>query len=53
MKRKLQHPTTEITYERIKVINHKLRQKITMEIIDLKDEQGEERGTRVVFGVPM
>jgi hypothetical protein len=24
-----------------------------MEIIDLKDENGEARGTRVVFGVPV
>jgi hypothetical protein len=53
LKRKLQHPTTEITYERIKVLNRKLRQKITMEIIDLKDEQGDAKGTKVVFGVPM
>jgi tetratricopeptide (TPR) repeat protein len=42
---------TAITQERIKVLNRKLRHKITMEIIDLKDEQGEARGTRVVFGV--
>jgi tetratricopeptide (TPR) repeat protein len=44
---------TSITKERIKVLNRKLRQKITMEIIDLKDEQGEARGTRVVFEVPI
>jgi hypothetical protein len=44
---------TSITKERIKVLNRKLRHKITMEIIDLKDEQGEARGTRVVFGVPL
>jgi len=43
---------TTITQERIKVFNRKLRHKITMEIIDLKDESGEARGTRVVFGVP-
>lgn len=44
---------TSITKERIKVLNRKLRHKITMEIIDLKDEQGEARGTRVVFEVPL
>jgi tetratricopeptide (TPR) repeat protein len=44
---------TSITQERIKVINRKLRHIITMEIIDLKDEQGEARGTQVVFGVPL
>jgi hypothetical protein len=44
---------TSITQERIKVLNRKLRHKITMEIIDLKDEQGEARGTRVVFGMPV
>jgi len=44
---------TSITQERIKVINRKLRHKITMEIIDLKDEQGEARGTRVVFEMPV
>jgi tetratricopeptide (TPR) repeat protein len=43
---------TSITQERIKVINKKLKNKITLEIIDLKDETGEARGTRVVFGVP-
>jgi tetratricopeptide (TPR) repeat protein len=42
---------TSITQERIKVINKKLKNKITLEIIDLKDENGEARGTRVVFGV--
>ena len=44
---------TSITQERIKVINRKLRHKITMEIVDLKDEQGEARGTRVAFGMPV
>jgi hypothetical protein len=35
------------------VLNRKLKSKITMEIVDLKDEQGEAKGTRVVFGVPV
>ncbi len=30
-----------------------VKRKITLEIIELKDEQGEARGTRVVFGVPV
>jgi sensor histidine kinase YesM len=44
---------TAITMERIRILNKKLKHKITMEIIDLKNEQGEARGTRVVFGVPV
>ncbi|MBW6492865.1 MAG: histidine kinase, partial [Lentimicrobium sp.] len=44
---------TAITMERIAVLNRKLKRKITMEIIDLKDERGEAKGTRVVFGVPV
>jgi hypothetical protein len=35
------------------LLNRKLKRKITMEIIDLKDEQGEAMGTRVVFGLPV
>jgi tetratricopeptide (TPR) repeat protein len=44
---------TTITRERIAVLNRRLKRKITMEIMDLKDEQGEAKGTRVVFGVPV
>jgi tetratricopeptide (TPR) repeat protein len=44
---------TAITMERIKVLNRKLKRKINLEIIDLKDEQGDARGTKVVFGVPV
>jgi hypothetical protein len=44
---------TAITQERIAVSNRKLKRKITMEITDLKDENGQARGTRVVFGVPV
>jgi sensor histidine kinase YesM len=43
---------TAITLERIAVLNRKLKRKITLDIIDLKDEHGEAKGTRVVFGVP-
>jgi tetratricopeptide (TPR) repeat protein len=42
---------TSITQERIKVLNRKQKRKITMEIIDLTDENGEATGTRVVFGL--
>ncbi len=44
---------TAITLERIAALNRKLKRKITMEIIDLKNDQGEAKGTRVVFGVPL
>ena len=44
---------TAITSERIAILNRKLKRKITMEIVDLKDERGEAKGTRVVFGVPV
>ncbi len=44
---------TSITLERIKVLNRKHKRKITLEIIDLKGEYGEAKGTRVVFQVPM
>jgi hypothetical protein len=30
----------------------KVQLKITLEVIDLKDENGEAMGTKVVFGVP-
>jgi tetratricopeptide (TPR) repeat protein len=43
---------TAITLERIAVLNRKHSRKITMEIIDLKDEKGEARGTLVRFGIP-
>jgi tetratricopeptide (TPR) repeat protein len=42
---------TAITKERIKVLNKKLKNKITLEIFDLKDENGEAIGTRVAFEV--
>lgn len=44
---------TDIIRERIAVLNRNQKRKIAFEIIDLKDEQGEARGTRVVFGVPV
>jgi tetratricopeptide (TPR) repeat protein/anti-sigma regulatory factor (Ser/Thr protein kinase) len=44
---------TDITRERIAILNRKLKRKITMEMVDLKDENGQARGTRVVFVVPV
>ncbi|MBW6474381.1 MAG: histidine kinase [Anaerolineaceae bacterium] len=44
---------TAITRERIAILNRKLKHKITLDIIDLKDEQGEASGTRVVFVIPV
>ena len=44
---------TTITRERIAVLNRRLKHKITMSIVDLKDEHGEAKGTRVVFGVAL
>lgn len=44
---------TEITKERLAVLNKKLKQKIRFEIIDLKDEKGNATGTKVVFEIPL
>lgn len=44
---------TTITRERLAVINRKRKHKISLGIIDLKDDAGEGAGTRVVFEVPM
>jgi len=43
---------TAITRERIDVLNRKLKRKITLEIIDLKDGNGQPTGTLVRFGIP-
>jgi len=44
---------TSITQERLVIINKKLRNKIRMEIVDLKDGLGAGCGTRVTFGIPI
>jgi tetratricopeptide (TPR) repeat protein len=44
---------TVITRERIAALNRRSKRKITLEIIDLKDDEGQARGTLVVFGVPL
>ena len=45
--------STSITQERLIKLNKKLRHKIKMEIIDLKDDQGKALGTKVSFGIPV
>jgi len=40
---------TQITRQRITALNKKLKKKIKLDIVDLKDEQGGAKGTRVVF----
>ncbi len=42
---------TTITMERIKVLNKKLHGKISMNIEDLKNDEGKAKGTKVVFEV--
>jgi len=43
---------TAIINDRIQAINKKMKQKIRLEIIDLKSEDNEPLGTKVVLGVP-
>lgn len=44
---------TEIIRQRIKTLNKSMKQKITFNIFDLTNENGEPLGTRVVFEVPV
>jgi len=44
---------TSITGERIRVLNKKLKTKISLSIEDLKDEKGEAAGTMVRFELPV
>ena len=44
---------TTITQERIKVLNKKLKHKIKLEIIDLKNDMGDAAGTKVVFDISL
>jgi len=44
---------TSITQDRLAVINRKLKQKLRLEIIDLKDEAGNATGTKVRFMIPV
>jgi len=43
---------TDITRERLMVLNKKLKQKITLIITDLKNKDNEPAGTKVVFDIP-
>lgn len=45
--------STSITQERLTKLNKKLKHKIRMEIIDLKDNLGKACGTKVTFGIPV
>ena len=44
---------TTITQERIKVLNKKSKHKITLVILDLKNEHMDRAGTKVVFEIPV
>jgi len=44
---------TGVVKDRIDLLNKKLRKKITMQIIDLKDGQNKGIGTKVVFSFPL
>jgi tetratricopeptide (TPR) repeat protein len=44
---------TSITSDRIQVLNRKKSRKISMEIIDLKDDQNVASGTKVRFEIPV
>jgi tetratricopeptide (TPR) repeat protein len=44
---------TNITRERLEALNRKSKKKIALEIIDLKDENGEVMGTLVQFKIPI
>ena len=43
---------TDITRERLMVLNKKLKQKIRLNIVDLKNEKNEPAGTMVIFDIP-
>ncbi len=43
---------TTITKDRLKIINKKIKSKITLNIIDLKDENNNPAGTKVVITIP-
>ncbi len=45
--------STSITHDRLIKLNKKLKTKIRMDIIDLKNNLGEACGTKVTFGIPV
>ncbi|MCX6280019.1 MAG: histidine kinase [Bacteroidetes bacterium] len=54
-KQKIRHRSMaiSITRDRLDILNKNLKNKIRMEIIDLKDFSGQPCGTRVEFGIPV
>lgn len=44
---------TSITRERLEALNKKLKKNVTLEVIDLKTEEGMSLGTRVTIGIPI
>jgi len=44
---------TSITMERIRILNKKLKHPITMNIVDLTDENNKPVGTKVTFEIPV
>jgi len=44
---------TTIINERIRTINKKMKQKIRLDIIDLKSEKNEPKGTKIVLNLPL
>jgi LytS/YehU family sensor histidine kinase len=44
---------TTITTDRLEALNKKLRQKIHFKVIDLRNENGNATGTKVVFEIPL
>jgi hypothetical protein len=43
---------TAIALDRLKVLNKKLKKKIELRIMDLKNESGDATGTKVVIEIP-
>jgi len=54
LKQNMDHKSlaTNITQERIHILNKKLKKKIVMDILDLKDENNKAIGTKVTLEVP-
>jgi hypothetical protein len=48
-----QSMATSLTHERLKNLNRKHSKKIFLDILDLKNEEGDAAGTKVTFGIPV
>jgi len=44
---------TKITQERLEILNNSRKNKIRLNVIDLKDEAGNPLGTRIIFTIPV